>query len=59
MKRTDFLEHVGWTGAEVAYEHSHHVEGWFLLDHVLSPMAPALGLQLALTFVGRRREHGR
>src|SRR5271170_1012476 len=52
-----YLDIFGWTGAEVAYEHSHHVEGWYLLDHVLSPLTPAFGLQLALAFVGRRRVH--
>ncbi len=52
-----YLDVFGWTGAEVAYEYSHHVQGWYLLDHVLSPWTPALGLQLALAFVGRRRAH--
>lgn len=52
-----YLDIFGWTGAEVAYEHSHHLEGWFLLDHALSPLPPALGLEIALTFVGRRRAH--
>jgi signal transduction histidine kinase len=52
-----YLNVFGWTGAEVAYEHSHHLQGWYLLDHVLSPLTPALALQLVLAFAGRRRAH--